>query len=116
MKAENITKTENGLIRLTLNGVKFIGTEQETNKFLAINDCEPLKFEPQHWSETKQEWIPIKGMAAKHIENHLIKRGIFYDYEIEELRNNVNNRRDYLRRLIAVYDNYNTKFKNEKTL
>ena len=106
MKAENITKTDNGLIRLTLNGVKFIGTEQEANGFLVINGCEPLNFEPQHWSETKQEWISIKDMAAKHIENHLIKRGIFYEYEIEELKNNEDNRRDYLRRLITVYDNY----------
>ena len=106
MKAENIEKTQNGLVRLSLNGVKFVGTEQEANAFLTINGCEPLKFEPQHWSETKCCWIPIKDMAATHIENHLIKRGIFYEYEIEKLKNNEDNRRDYLRKLITVYDNY----------
>jgi len=109
MKVENIKKLNNGNVSCTLNGIILTGTLESVNQILIANGEKALWFEPQHWSETKQEWIPVNTMAAKHIENHLVKRGIFYDYEIKELKNNEDNRRDYMRRLISIYDNYDKK-------
>lgn len=109
MKAENIKKFNNGNVSCTLNGIILTGTLEQVNKILFANSCEVIKFEPEHWSETKQEWIPISSMAAKHIENYLLKERDIDDYFIEKLKDNYNNFRDYLKRLITIYDNYNNK-------
>lgn len=104
MKAENITKSENGLIRLTLNGVKFVGTETEANAFLAINGCEPLQFKPQHWSSTKQCWINIEDMNHKHIENHIEKEWYYGESIVGYLKTNSCGFRDYVKQLISHYE------------
>lgn len=108
MKAENITKSPSGYIKCTLNGIKIEGLEDQVNVILHANGYEPLEFEPQHWSSTKHCLINIKDMAAKHIENHLFNQYGSVDMEdiIDSLKYNSGNFRDYLRRLITVYDNY----------
>jgi len=60
MKAENITKSPSGYIKCTLNGIKIEGSEDQVNAILHANGCEPLKFEPQHWSSISTEPYRLK--------------------------------------------------------
>lgn len=109
MKVENIKKLSNENVSCTLNGIILTGTLESVNKILNANGEKSLWFEPEHWSNSKQTWIPINTMAATHIENYLQKERDIDDYFIEKLRTNYDNFRDYMRRLISVYDNYDKK-------
>lgn len=106
MKAEDITKSPSGYIKCTLNGIKIEGSEDQVNAILHANGCEPLKFEPRHWSNSKQKWIPINEMSATHVVNYLQKAGDIDDYFVENFKTNHNNFRDYMRRLVEAFDNY----------
>lgn len=107
MKVEIITQKGN-FITCTIGGVKLQGTKDYINTVLAMNGLPKLKLEPMHYSTTKDKYMPIKEMAVRHIENHLLKE-FLDEVLISCIRDNDENIRDYLRALIAGYDNYEDK-------
>jgi len=108
MKVETIEQKGN-FVTCTIGGVKLQGTKDYINTVLAMNGLPKLNLEPMHYSTTKDKYMPIKEMAVRHIENHLMKETVIDDYLISYIRDNDDNLRDYLRALIAGYDNYEDK-------
>ncbi len=104
MKAEDIKKLPNGDVSCTLNGIILTGNPSDVNQILKLNKVEPLRFEPSHFSETKQKWIPISEMNFKHIENHLEKEFSHTENILYRLKYNTCNYRDYIKQLIKHYD------------